>query len=208
MAYAIAHGAQKHEYTIAPWKIIYLFLGLLTVVVGILFVILIPDNQLNAWWLSEHDRVLAVERIRKNQQGIGNKSFKLYQVKEALLDPKTWSLCLLALAGDIPNGGLSNFFSLLIVSFDYTAEQSLLYGCVTGAVEVVVLLSWAYLTHRFGNRVLWGAAGMAIALLGSVLIVALPLSYKQGRLAGFFLTTCFVSAMVTAVSMLATNVAG
>lgn len=56
-----------------------------------------PDNQLNARWLKPQDRVLAVERVRINQQGIGNKHFKFYQLKEALTDPLAWAITFYAL---------------------------------------------------------------------------------------------------------------
>ena len=180
----------------------------MTIVLGVVFLIIIPDNQLNAWWLTKEDRILAVERVRGNQQGIGNKHFKIYQLREALLDPMTWSFCIIALAGDIPNGGLTNFFSLLIQSFGYTAEQSLLYGCISGAIEVITLLGWAYTVRAYGNRIIWGNVAMIIALLGSILIVALPSSDPKGRLAGFFLAQFFGVAIGVVVSMLATNVAG
>ncbi|KAI4289458.1 MAG: hypothetical protein L6R35_001273 [Caloplaca aegaea] len=49
-------------------------------------------------------------------------------MKEALLDPLTWAFAFYALAADIPNGGIANFFSQLIISFGYTPEESLLYG--------------------------------------------------------------------------------
>jgi ACS family allantoate permease-like MFS transporter len=80
------------------------------------FLWVIPDNQLNARWLSQEDRVLAVERVRINQQGIGNKHFKMYQFKEAMKDPMTWAFAFYALVADIPNGGISNFFSQLVCS--------------------------------------------------------------------------------------------
>lgn len=76
--------------------------GLITVVLGLAFLWIIPDNQLNARWLSERDRVLAVARVRSNQQGIGNKHWKKYQVIEYLHDPMTWALVFYALVGMIP----------------------------------------------------------------------------------------------------------
>ena len=47
--------------------------GLLTVCMGIIFLFVVPDNQMNARWLKKEDRILALERIRVNQQGVGNK---------------------------------------------------------------------------------------------------------------------------------------
>lgn len=78
--------------------------GLLTIAMGTVFLFVIPDNQLKCRWLSESDRLLAIERIRVNQQGIGNKHWKMYQLKEALLDPLPWAFFFYALIADIPNG--------------------------------------------------------------------------------------------------------
>jgi ACS family allantoate permease-like MFS transporter len=114
IAYGIAVGSQKYGSLIAPWKIIFLVTGLLTIALGLVFLWVVPDNQLNARWLSKEDRVLAIARVRINQQGIGNKHFKLYQVKEALLDPIPWAFFFYALIADIPNGGITNFFSQLV----------------------------------------------------------------------------------------------
>jgi MFS transporter, ACS family, allantoate permease len=115
VAYGIAVGTEKHGSSIAPWKIVFLATGLCTICVGCVFLWVIPDNQLNARWLSADDRVLAIERVRINQQGIGNRHFKMYQFKEALADPMTWAFAFYSLMADIPNGGISNFFSQLVV---------------------------------------------------------------------------------------------
>ena len=49
--------------------------------------------------------ILAIKRIQVNQQGIGNKHWKVYQLKEALLgDPMPWAFFFYALIADIPNG--------------------------------------------------------------------------------------------------------
>ena len=167
-----------------------------------------PDSQLNARWLSKEDRLLAIERVRVNQQGIGNKHFKMYQLKEALLDPLTWAFAFYALAADIPNGGISNFFSQLIVSFGYTPEQSLLYGTPGGAIEVVALILCGYYGDRWGQRILISTLGLIVAILGMLLIVALPLSNNIGRLIGYYLTQASPTPFVALLSLIASNVAG
>lgn len=109
MAYGIAVGTAKHGSAIAPWKIVFLVTGLLTICMGVTFLFVVPDNQMNARWLSKEDRLLAIERIRVNQQGVGNKHWKFYQLKEALLDPLTWAFFFYALVADIPNGMTSTY---------------------------------------------------------------------------------------------------
>lgn len=108
VAYGIAVGCRKSGTTMEPWKIIFLVTGLLTACLGILFLWIVPDNQLNCRWLSKEDRILAIERIRVNAQGVGNKHFKWYQLKEALLDPLSWAFFFYALIADIPNGKIQS----------------------------------------------------------------------------------------------------
>lgn len=208
VAYGISIGAKRHGSAIASWRVVFLVTGLLTAAIGCIFLYFVPDSQLNARWLSKDDRRLAVERVRSNQQGIGNKHFKMHQLKEALLDPLTWAFAFYALTSDIPNGGISNFFSQLIVSFGYTPDQSLLYGTPGGAVEVVFLVVCGYLGDRTGHRILFGCTGLVTAMVGMILIVALPLSNDGGRLAGYYLTQSSPTGFVALLSLIATNVAG
>ena len=39
---------------------------------------------------NEEDRLVAVERLRANQQGVKSNVWKWAHVMEAVLDPKTW----------------------------------------------------------------------------------------------------------------------
>ena len=78
----------------------------------------------------------------------------------------TWGIVFYALVADIPNGGITNFFSQLVVSFGYTAEQSLLYATPGGAVEVITLVLGGYLGDRYGNRLLVSTFGLVCGIIG------------------------------------------
>jgi len=132
----------------------------------------------------------------------------MYQFKEALVDPLTWAFVAYALIADIPNGGISNFFSQLIVSFGYTPTQSLLYGTPGGAVEVVALIASGWLGDKLRRRMLVSLGGLSLALLGIILIVALPLHMKVGRLIGYYMTQASPTPFVAILSLISTNVAG
>ena len=77
-----------------------------------------------------------------------------------------------------------------------------------GAVEFVALLVWGYMTTRVGNRIILGSAGLLIALLRAILVVALPAHLKVGWLVGYYLTQAAPTALVSLISLIATNVAG
>lgn len=87
LAFGLYKGDTNGAFSIDGWRLVYMILGILTVFVGVLFFIYVPDTPDKARWLSPEDRKLAVERIRSNQQGVINKSFRVDQAKEAFLDP-------------------------------------------------------------------------------------------------------------------------
>ncbi|KAI9692761.1 MAG: hypothetical protein M1820_009360 [Bogoriella megaspora] len=208
VAYGIAKGVDHSGAAIAGWKIVFLVTGLVTFVVGVIFWFVIPDNQMNARWLKPEERVLAIERIRQNQQGVGNKHWKIYQIREALTDPLSWAFFFYALISDIPNGGLTNFFSLLIESFGYTAEESLLWGTPGGVVEIVTLCVCLPLGDRYNNRILICGSTLLICILGMALVVGLPATMPNGRLGGYYLTQASATSFVALLSLISTNVSG
>jgi ACS family allantoate permease-like MFS transporter len=185
-----------------------LVIGLFTSAIGVLFLFVMPDNQLNAKFLTHKERLMAVERIRKNQQGVGNKHFKMYQFKEALTDPMVWAFVFYSLVADIPNGGITNFFSQLIVSFGYTPQQSLLLGIPGGVIEVIALVLAGWLGDRYRNRLLICTSGLLLAIMGMLLIVCLDHSHDVGRLIGYYFTQASPTPFVALLSLISTNIAG
>jgi ACS family allantoate permease-like MFS transporter len=130
LAYGIATATEKHPAKIEGWQILFLVCGVTTCTVGIVFLFVVPDNQLNARWLDQNDRILALSRIRGNQQGIGNKHFKWYQFREALTDPIVWGMVLYTLVWTITNG-IYRVFSFPPISgltTVYRRDIKLLYG--------------------------------------------------------------------------------
>ena len=100
VAYGIAVGSESHGSAIAAWKALFLATGLLTASLGVIFLFVMPDNPLQARFLSKRDRILAIERVRVNFQGIGNKHFKWHQLREALTDPMVWAITFYGLIAD------------------------------------------------------------------------------------------------------------
>ncbi len=85
---------------IAPYKIIYLLLGGLAIVVGICVLVWLPDSPVRAHFLTEEERIAALERVRDDQGGTENKKLKKDQVIEALTDVRTWLIILTTLLSE------------------------------------------------------------------------------------------------------------
>ena len=60
-----------------------------------------------------------MQRLRENQTGIENKHLKAYQVKEAFRDVKLYLFFCLGVVCNVPNGGISNFGTLIIQGFGF-----------------------------------------------------------------------------------------
>lgn len=72
------------------YQIIFLFCGLLTVVYSAIMLIFMPDSPMEAKYLEEREKVIAVERLRANQMGVASRSWRWDHAWETLLDLKTW----------------------------------------------------------------------------------------------------------------------
>jgi len=92
---------------IARWRVLFLIVGSLTLCIGVLMLIYLPNSPMTAWWLTPRQRCIAVMRIQSNRTGVLNKQFKMYQLREALMDPKTWLIFFCNVGLNIPNGGES-----------------------------------------------------------------------------------------------------
>ena len=93
--------------------------GLITMITAVLYWFLFPDSPTSAWFLTPEERVKAVMRIKENQTGVENKTFKKEQMIEALRDPKTWLFALYAALTTVPNSLLIQR-TIIVTSFGWT----------------------------------------------------------------------------------------
>jgi MFS family permease len=85
----IGEGAQ-----LAGWRIMFVVLGVVTVVVGSCVVLFLPDTPMKAKWLSSNEKVALLKHVSVNQTGIENRKFRAKEIVEALIDPQIYLLLL------------------------------------------------------------------------------------------------------------------
>ncbi|KAJ9112114.1 hypothetical protein QFC20_002294 [Naganishia adeliensis] len=107
IAYGFAEADLSGDLALPGWQVIFIFMGCLTTGMGVVLALFLPDTPLTARFLTAREKEVAIERIRSNQQSVGNHDYKLYQVKEAFTDPMTWLYSLYAIALNIPNGAFT-----------------------------------------------------------------------------------------------------
>ena len=89
---------------VSPYKIMYLLTGGLAIIVGITVILFMPDSPLHAAFLTQKERIIALERVRDDQGGTENKTIKRRQVVEGLLDLRSWLIVLLTCMSEWVSG--------------------------------------------------------------------------------------------------------
>ena len=100
----ISYGIGQSHTAIAQWRLLYLILGGFTMAWAILVLIFLPDSPTNCWYMSEREKFIALQRVKDNNTGMEDKTLKPYQIKECILDPRTWLIVLFGAAQNVTNG--------------------------------------------------------------------------------------------------------
>lgn len=90
------------------WRYFFWITGAMTCLWAIVVAIFLPDNPVKAKFITERQKAISIDRLRADQTGIENKTFKKEQMIETFLDPKTWLMFFFNIWISIPNGGLTN----------------------------------------------------------------------------------------------------
>jgi predicted MFS family arabinose efflux permease len=191
------------------WMYVFLIFGSLSICAGAWLLLMLPDSPSACKFLSEHERAVAVERVAGNRQGVKNKTFKKYQVYQTIRDPKTWILFVMAIGAQVPNTALTQFASLIVEGFGFNTLGTQYMQIPGGAVQFLALITGGFICTKFPNlRCICMITANTICILGSGLLVGLPIDNKWGRLVALWL--CYFQGLGFSMSltMVSSNVAG
>lgn len=104
---------------------------------------------------SEEDKKKMVERVRSNQTGLQNKTFRAYQFKEALLDPQAYCYMGIQFFTTLPTSGLGAFYNIIVnKSLGFSVLQTQLLAMVLGVIIIFTLMTSAWITKKTNQTVL------------------------------------------------------
>ncbi|KAI9371704.1 major facilitator superfamily domain-containing protein [Aspergillus egyptiacus] len=201
--------AQITSGALKPWQYIYVFAGLLTFVFGI-WCFFLPNDPLNAWFLTPEERIVAVERLRASQTGVKNNKLKTGQLKEAILDIRIWLVALTMAAAYTVNGAVSGFGPLIVSTFGYSSLQSILFQFPLGAISAVGIVTTGWLSTRLRNiRIILLILCCLPVIAGFVMIWKSTWGHRPVTpVAGYSIIGFFGPVVGLTISLGASNVAG
>ncbi|KAL2847537.1 major facilitator superfamily domain-containing protein [Aspergillus pseudoustus] len=206
----LAFGLGHINSSLAPYQIIFLFFGCLTVAFSFAVLFYLPDSPMQSKFLNEEDKLLAIERLRMNQQGIETHEWKWAHVKEAFLDPKSFFWFALMFSISIPSGGITTFGPLIIESFGFDQLNTMLFNMPFGAIQLVATLGGAWLATRYKTKGAVVALLCLPAIAGCVMLLQIPRgdSHKGPLLAGYYIISVYPGITPMIYSWAAGNTAG
>lgn len=206
----IAYGLYTHQdsYSFAPWRLLYVVIGVITILFGIITYLHVPDIPVKAWFLNDMEKAYVVERVRDNRTGFGNQKFKSSQFKEAMTDITTYLFFFYMIGYGIPNGGCGNFGSILLKDqFGFTTKESLLMNMVGSGMDIVFPLVFANLEYYvIHSRLMTGFLLNCLNFTGlSMLAFA---DDRVAKIIGYYLNYLMTAAWACMSSVVSSNVAG
>ncbi|OKL63738.1 hypothetical protein UA08_00224 [Talaromyces atroroseus] len=199
-----------------PWRVFFWILGGITIIWAIITAFLLPDSPVSAKFLSEREKAIAIERMRADQTGIENKHWKWDQVREVVLDPKTWLLFLFNIWVSIPNGGLTNFTPLIVNGLGYSSQRAALLTMPTGIMETVsaviingtIFLVITRYNSKLQLRGLLIILGLIVGMVAAVFLYTLPLTALHTRLGALYVSFFYLGPYIVSLGFITQNTAG
>ncbi|CUM67362.1 uncharacterized protein PRCAT00005055001 [Priceomyces carsonii] len=208
-----AYGLYIHRgitgHVFASWRLFYIITAVITIVLGAISLIHIPDIPTKAWFLNDTEKKYIVQRIRGNQQGFGNHHWKKSQVYEAFTDIPSYILFIYGFTYALANGGYNNFGSILLnEDFGFDTGQSMLMNMPGGGIDIVFPPFVAWICYKFlkNHRLVVAIIVNAIVFIGMCLLNFT--GHRGSKLTGylsFYMATAVLSCMFSIIS---SNVAG
>ncbi|WVR04194.1 hypothetical protein IAU60_001194 [Kwoniella sp. DSM 27419] len=191
------------------WQLLYLITACLSVTFGVIDWFCLPANPARAWWLTDRQKYIAVQRLAGNQTGMINPNTKMSQVKEALLDPRTWLYFLISITLNIPNGGLGGFYSIVIQGLHFEVKQLTLLNIPTGVIGWIAAMFWVTIAKLTRRPLLCAMASVLVCLCGTIVLKVVPKSNIGGSLAALYIVYMYWAPyMVFGQLIMYANVAG
>jgi Major Facilitator Superfamily len=189
---------------------IFLFVGLVTTVSAPFIYWKLDNNVATARFLTEHERVQAVERLRANQTGVGSRELKWSHVLEATIEPKTYFWIGMSLLLNVGAAVTAIFGPLILSGFGFDRYITSLLNIPFGVVQtmVIFLASYATQTSRLKFPILIALILPVVAGLAMLYVLPRTNSNQGALLTAYYLLAFLYGGIPVVISWIIGNTAG
>ncbi|KAF1997590.1 putative MFS transporter [Amniculicola lignicola CBS 123094] len=195
---------------LSGWRTMFLVFGLITLVVGVLIWLIVPDTPMDASFLTDAEKVSLLTHTSVNKIGVRNVKFKPEEIWEASRDPQVWIYGFATICFASTSGIITTYSATLIKNMGFTSKQAALLNMPAGIVSItsVLVASFGIRYTPGGHRYFWISLCALTAALGAGFVSFLPRHNKAGLLAGIWLINAITATLPMVYHYLSVNIGG
>lgn len=152
-----------------------------------------PDSPLQARYLTDQDKLIAIERLRSSESRITTREWQHGQFLEAMRDIKTWLWVAMIFCISVPSNGISTFGPLIIESFVSDPFQTMLFNVPVGVSHIIAVTGSAYIAMKCKTKA-YVIVGLCIPpLIGFGVLLMFPhdIHHRAILLVGYFCLSAY-----------------
>ncbi|KAF4551512.1 Thiamine pathway transporter-like protein 1 [Elsinoe fawcettii] len=194
--------------TLSGWKVMFIVLGLVTMVFGVSVCLFVPDTPMAAKFFTAREKVMILEHTKVNQVGIVNRKWRTKEVVEACLDVQFWLMFAAILLQGTGGGTITAYSAQLLRSFGFTPKQAALLNMPSGVINMASSLVTGFGPRYHDNRWFFSVLVMSVGVMGASLMSFVDSSNRGGLLAGLYLANFFIGVTPLNFQWITGNTAG
>ncbi|BGP43278.1 hypothetical protein JCM10450v2_007423 [Rhodotorula kratochvilovae] len=207
IVWALSHANAK----LYTHQLTFLTTGGLTVITVPFVWYFLDNGPSTAKFLTPEDRIKGVERLRANQNSGQTNKFKMRQVGEFALDPKTYLFASLTLLSNIVPYAYNTFGPLILEGIaGLDSRTTLLLNIPFGVMQILAIFLTSWLAWRFRSKAIFFALLYIPVIMGFALLYALPRERSSlgPLLFGFYMLAFAFGANPLLIAWIGANFAG
>ncbi|KAJ5675239.1 MFS transporter [Penicillium maclennaniae] len=192
-----------------PWQYMYIFAGGVTLLWSLVVAFLLPSDPFNANGFSDRERYIALARVRQNNAGVRDTTFRFDQLRETITDIRFLLVCVMAFLITIANGPVSSFAPIIINSFGFNPLNSLLLGMPAGFWGGLIELIGPFAAYKIPqSRTIIIVVVQLGVVAACLVLLLLPWTNRPGLLIGVYLLSSFGGSYAVLMGLQLANTAG
>ncbi|KAK4698629.1 MFS transporter, ACS family, allantoate permease, partial [Phenoliferia sp. Uapishka_3] len=192
---------------IAGFRISYLIAGGVTILLGAIFMVVVPLSPSTAWFLNPEERIVATKRVAREHASAEHSNFSWPQAIATLKDPSFYLIFLWAFFVCITS--VVTFGSIVISGLGFDSFRTILVGLPGPAIQLATIWIGVAAIAIFPNqRGLVQTALISVPLAGVIVLKTLPYEHKWALTGAYWLATCNSSVFVINMSLISSNFKG
>ncbi|KAF9481517.1 MFS general substrate transporter [Pholiota conissans] len=201
LAFGIAHLSGKAG--LLGWSWIFIIEGILTIVLGLLTWLFVPDFPDKSKFITDEQRKMILDRVEADRGDSIPDKMTGAKLLQHLSDPIVWIMAFMFLCSTMPAYAIGFFITIILKTMGYSTLMSLVLTCppyVFAALSTFVFARTSDITRR---RALWLAVQNVICLVG--LFITAYSTKHPVRYFGLFLINAGASGCVPGVLAYSSN---